>query len=76
MPLASFSVTTAWVVCPTVRLLLFNVTVTVATGTSATVTVAEPDTPSLVAVITEVPGVTAVTKPALEMVATLVVALV
>ena len=78
LPLASFNVTTACVDCPTVRLLLFNVTVTDATGggsAALTVRVAEPETPSLVAVITAVPTATDVTKPALETVAMLVLLL-
>jgi hypothetical protein len=58
-----------------VRLLLFNVTVTEATGTSVTVRVAVPDTPSLVAVITALPAVTALTRPVLDTVATLVLPL-
>ena len=74
-PLASLSVTTAWVDWPTVRLLLFNVTVTEATGTGVTVSVADPETPSLVAVITALPAATAVTKPVLDTVATLVLPL-
>ena len=51
LPLASFSATTAWVVCPTVMLPLFNVTETDATGAGAaavTVSVAEPETASLI----------------------------
>ena len=35
MPLESFTVATAWVDCPTERLLLFSVTVTDATGVGA-----------------------------------------
>ena len=69
LPLASLSTTTAWVVCPAVRLLLFSVTVTEATGTGVTVTVAEPEVPSLVAVIVAVPTAIAVTRPVLETVA-------
>ena len=71
MPLASFNVTPACVDWPTVRLLLFNVTVTEATGGNVTVRVAEPETPSLVAVITALPAPTALTAPVLETVATL-----
>jgi hypothetical protein len=73
LPLASFNVTTAWVVCPVVRLALFNVTETDATGAggaAVTVNVAEPEMPSLVAVITALPAATAVTEPELVTVAT------
>ena len=73
LPLASLSVTTAWVVCPIVRLPLLNVTETDATGAggaAVTVSVAEPETPSLVAVTTALPAATAVTEPELVTVAT------
>jgi hypothetical protein len=71
LPLASFNKTTACVDWPTVRLVLFSVTVTVATGAGAfTVTVAELVIPSLVALIAAVPAATAVTKPVLDTVAT------
>ena len=77
MPLASFNVTSAWVVWPTAMLPLFSVTVTNATGAATVVTlsVAEPLMLSLVAVITALPAATAVTKPALDTVATLVLLL-
>jgi hypothetical protein len=67
--------TTACVDWPTVKLLLFKVTVTEATGTGVTVSVAEPEMPSLVAIIDAVPTATDVTKPVLETVATLVLLL-
>jgi hypothetical protein len=54
-----------------VRLLLFNVTVTDATGAGVTVSVAEPETPSLVAVIPALPALTPVIVPVAETVATL-----
>jgi hypothetical protein len=59
-------------------LLLFNVTVTEATGgggAAVTVSVAEPEIPSLVAVITALPAATALTAPVLETVATPVLVL-
>jgi hypothetical protein len=46
-----------------------GVTVTLATGSAATVTVAVPDAPSLVAVIVTVPAETPVTSPELDTVA-------
>ena len=63
LPLASFVTALACVFCPIVRLGEFNVTATVATGTSVTVTGAEPAMPSLVAVIVAVPATSAVTSP-------------
>jgi hypothetical protein len=77
-PLASFKVTTACVVWPIVRLTLLKITLTEATGgggAAVTVSVAEPDTPSLVPLITLVPTAIAVTKPVLDTVATLVLLL-
>jgi len=49
-----------------------GVTVTLPTGTAITVTNDDPDFPSLVAVIVAVPGVTPVTTPVLDTVATAV----
>jgi hypothetical protein len=78
LPFPSLRTATACVVCPIVRLLLFNVNVTEATGgggAAVTVSVAEPEIPSLVAVITAVPTATALTAPVLDTVATLVLPL-
>src|SRR5947209_6126531 len=58
---ASLRAATAWVLCPTVRLGELSVTVMLATGTFATVIVALPLTPSLVALIDAAPAATPVT---------------
>jgi hypothetical protein len=47
-----------------------GVTLTLATGTFATVTTAVPDTPPAVAVIVALPVATAVTSPVVDTVAT------
>jgi hypothetical protein len=70
LPLPSFTTTTACTVFPTVTLFGVMDTETDATGIIVTVTVAEPLTPSLVAVIVAVPGATLDTKPLPSTVAT------
>ena len=55
---------------PVVRFAEVGATVTLATGIAVTVTVAVPDLPSLVAVMSDVPGATAVTVPSGVTVAT------
>src|SRR5262249_20503373 len=65
-PLASFVVAVACVVLPTVRLEDASDTAVVATGTGVavvTVTAELPVTPSLVAVMVDVPAATAVHRP-------------
>jgi hypothetical protein len=62
-PFASFTTAVSVVVDPEAMLVDAGVTVTVPTGTRLTVTVADPDCPSLVAVIVAVPGATPVTTP-------------
>jgi hypothetical protein len=69
LPFASFNVAVKFVVAPLETLVVAGATVTVATGARVTVTVADPDFPSLVAVMVAVPGVTPVTTPVLETVA-------
>jgi hypothetical protein len=71
-PLASFIVAVACVDCPTETDDAAKATVTVATGTVVTVSVAEPLCPSLVAVIWAEPAAIALTSPELETVATAV----
>jgi len=56
LPAASLGVAVSCPVCPPVRLNVLGVTPTDATGTSVTVTVADPLRPSLVAVIVAVPA--------------------
>src|SRR5439155_14123189 len=70
VPFASCGAAVNWVVAPTVRLAAAGLTVTDATGTLVTVTVAVPLCPSLVAVIVAAPAATPVTKPLAETVAT------
>jgi hypothetical protein len=69
-PPASFVVAVAWVVLPTPIVEDASDTVTDATATDATVTVADPLWPSMVAVMLAVPAPTPVTTPALLTVAT------
>jgi hypothetical protein len=66
LPAESFGVAVSCVVPPTYRLAVAGLTATAATGTSATVTVAVPLFPSLVAVIVAAPAATAVTRPVAE----------
>src|SRR5512137_1224525 len=68
-PFASRATAVASVVWPTPRGVV-TVTVTVETGSTATVTVAEPLCPSLVAMMLAVPVATPVTAPEAETVAT------
>src|SRR6059036_54795 len=63
LPLASFGVAVSCTVPPPYRLGAVGLTVTDATGTFATVTLAMPLCPSLVAVIVAVPAATPVTRP-------------
>src|SRR6266550_4143702 len=63
VPLASLRVTVSCTVPPTERVAGAGLTTTVATGISATVTVALPVRPSLMAVIVAVPTVPPVTSP-------------
>src|SRR5262249_40061548 len=58
---AAWALALSCTVCPTVTLGVAGLTTTFATGTGATLTVAVPVFPSLVAVIVAVPGVTPVT---------------
>jgi hypothetical protein len=69
-PLASRGIAVSWLVWPTVSPRLGGVTLTDATGTGVTVTVADPLCPSLVAVIVAAPALTAVTRPVILTVAT------
>ena len=62
-PAESLGVAVNCAVWPTCRVSRDGVTVTDATGTRLTVTAAEPDFPSLVAVIVADPAATAVTRP-------------
>jgi hypothetical protein len=71
LPLASRGVAPSCTVWPTVRLAVAGLTVTEATGTTLTVTVALPLFPSLVAVIVAVPAPTPLTSPLDDTVATL-----
>src|SRR5436189_48502 len=63
LPFASFGVAVSCAVWPTARLDDAGLTVTDATGTMVTVTVAVPLFPSLVAVSVAVPAATPVTRP-------------
>jgi hypothetical protein len=63
LPLASFAVAVSCTVCPVCRLAEAGVTVTDATGTFVTVTVAVPLFPSLVPVIVAEPTPAPVTRP-------------
>jgi hypothetical protein len=74
-PFASLAVAVSWAVPPTEISADAGVTVTDATGIAFTVTVALPLFPSHVAVMTTTPGVTAVTRPVAETVATAALAL-
>jgi hypothetical protein len=73
-PFASFTVAVSGIVAPTITVAVDGATVTLAAGTALTVTVAVAAWPSLIAVITDAPGATAVTTPAADTVATVVVA--
>jgi hypothetical protein len=70
LPFASFVVALNVTVPATTMVAVGGLTVTVATGASVTVTVVDPVLPSLVAVIVAVPGLTPVTTPLVETVAT------
>jgi hypothetical protein len=70
LPPVSFNTAVACVVSPTVRLPEANDTLTEATGTTVTVRLACPVTPSLVATMLALPVPTAVTTPVLFTVAT------
>src|SRR6266851_4330886 len=69
-PAVSFGVAVSCNVAPTRTLAIAGLTVTDATGTLVTVTVAVPDLPSLVAVIVADPAATPVTNPLALTVAT------
>src|SRR5439155_9203271 len=75
LPLASFEVAVSCTVWPTGTDAVLGLTVTDATGTVLTVTVAVPLCPSLVAVIVTAPAVTPVTNPPALTVATAVLLL-
>jgi hypothetical protein len=68
--LASTVVAVSCSVPPTIRFAVAGLTVTVATGIGMTVIVALPLLPSLVAVIVALPGITVVTRPVDDTVAT------
>src|SRR5207302_922533 len=70
LPLASFGVAVSCAVVPSFTEAAAGATVTEATGTTVTVTLALPLWPSLVAVIVAEPATFAVTSPLLETVAT------
>src|SRR2546422_404295 len=70
LPAASFSVAVSCTVAPTSTTAVTGLITTDATGTFATVTVAEPLFPSLVAVIVADPAATPVTRPPDDTVAT------
>src|SRR5881396_2947873 len=70
LPLASFRVAVSCTVPPTYMLGAVGLTVTDATGTIATVTLAVPLCPSLIAVIVAAPAATPVTSPVEDTVAT------
>ena len=69
LPAASFSVAVSCTVAPTSTAAVAGLITTDATGTFATVTVAEPLFPSLVAVIVTDPTATPVTRPLADTVA-------
>jgi hypothetical protein len=71
-PFASLVVAVAWVVPPATTLEAASTTVTLATGGTVTVTVANPLCPSLPATMLAVPAATAVTRPVGDTVATAV----
>src|SRR5438874_5600138 len=75
LPLASFGVAVSCTVWPACTDAVLGLTVTDATGTVLTVTVAVPLCPSLVAVIVAAPAVTPVTSPPALTVATAVLLL-
>src|SRR2546426_983185 len=70
LPFASFGVAVSWTVLPSFTEADAGVTVTEATGTLETVTLAVPLCPSLVAVIVAVPATVPVTSPLALTVAT------
>src|SRR5438034_1374752 len=70
LPFASFGVAASCTVCPTDTLADVGLTATDATGTLDTVTAAVPLFPSLAAVIVAAPGLTPVTIPLADTVAT------
>src|SRR5205809_232024 len=76
VPFASFGVAVSWTVLPSFTEADAGVTVTEATGTFETVTLAVPLCPSLVAVIVAVPATLPVTSPLALTVATEVLLLV
>jgi len=75
LPFASFGVAVSWTVLPSFTDADAGATVTEATGTFETVTLAVPLCPSLVAVIVAEPAATPVTRPLLVTLATLVLPL-
>src|SRR5437764_14728236 len=70
VPLASLGVAVSCTVAPTSSTGAAGLTLTDATGTGVTVTVAVPFCPSLVAVIVALPTATPVTRPVVETLAT------
>src|SRR3989442_9407857 len=70
LPAASFSVAVSCTACPTRTTAVTGLITTDATGTLATLVVADPLFPSLVAVIVAAPPATPVTSPAADTVAT------
>ena len=71
LPDASASVAVSGIVCPIGTSDVAGDTVTLATGTCTTVTLAQPSTPSILAKTTVLPGFKAFTTPVLVTVATL-----
>src|SRR2546422_8178068 len=69
LPAESFSVAVSWTVAPTSTMAVEGLITTDATGTFATLIVAEALFPSLVAVIVAAPAATPVTRPATDTVA-------
>jgi hypothetical protein len=69
VPFRSFTVTVSVVVDPARMFAVAGETVTLPTGAGVTVTIVDPGTPSLIAVIVALPGATAVTTPVAETVA-------
>ena len=69
-PAAPRAIAVSWTGCPTAILAVDGETSTTATGSRATVTLAVPVAPSLVAVIVTLPAEMPVTSPALETLAT------
>ena len=74
LPAASRRTAAPWESPPTPTRGFDRLTVTLATATPVTVSAADPDLPSLVAVMSTAPGPTAVTAPLAETLATLVAA--